>query len=88
MDLRIEITDENGDSLWKGCIYQDGSDSEGAGQISAFIKANYTMDDEEILSPCQAITKLIDDLDEKQGEPATTEELWDAMRSIAAIAAT
>lgn len=39
------------------------------------------------LSPCQAITKLIDDLDEKPGDPATTEELWDAMRSIAAIAA-
>lgn len=85
MDLRIAITDENGDSLWQGCIYQDGSDSEGAGQISAFIRTNYTMDDEAAMTPCQTICNLIEELDE-QDEPATTEELWDAMRSIAAIA--
>ncbi len=44
MDLRITITDENSDIREQVTIYQDGSDSEGAARIVAWIAAHFTMD--------------------------------------------
>lgn len=42
MDLRIQITDENGDVLGETTIYQDGSDSEGTEEILQWIEQNYS----------------------------------------------
>lgn len=44
MDLRIKITDENDDTLQLITVYQDGSDSEGAETIAAFIRASFDID--------------------------------------------
>ena len=44
MDLRIKITDENNDTLQNITVYQDGSDSEGAETIAAFIRASFDID--------------------------------------------
>lgn len=46
MDLRINITDENGELLERVVIYQDGSDSEGAKCIVEWIEHNFETDDE------------------------------------------
>lgn len=41
MDLRILITDENGDTRGEAVVYQDGSDSEGAEKIIDLIFENF-----------------------------------------------
>lgn len=46
MDLRISITDENGDRLRLVVVYQDGSDSEGAEQIATMIAEKFDIDEE------------------------------------------
>ena len=46
MDLRINVTDENGDSLLHTTIYQDGSDAAGVEKIKAFVHANFKVDDQ------------------------------------------
>ena len=47
MDLKIEISDENGDTLQTVQIYQDGSDSEGAKKIRDWIEANFDVEEED-----------------------------------------
>jgi hypothetical protein len=44
MDLRITITHENGDTLQRVVVYQDGSDSEGAQRIVDFITQEFKVD--------------------------------------------
>jgi hypothetical protein len=44
MDLRIKITDENDFVLQDITVYQDGSDSDGAETIAAFIRASFDID--------------------------------------------
>lgn len=41
MDLYITITDENGDSLRRVNIWQDGSDREGADEIADWVLEEY-----------------------------------------------
>lgn len=41
MDLRISITDDQGDQLGYIEVYQDGSDSEGAEKIRELIRDNF-----------------------------------------------
>lgn len=41
MDLRITITDEDTETLEEVTIYQDGSDSEGAAQIVAYLQRTF-----------------------------------------------
>ncbi len=47
MDLRILITDENNEVRWRGTVYQDGSDSEGAEKIGQLIGQAFTLEDKE-----------------------------------------
>ena len=47
MDLRIEITDENGNIMDRFTVYQDGSDSEGTAFIRKLIGAAFTIEQEE-----------------------------------------
>lgn len=49
MDLRISITDENGDELESCTIYQDGSDSEGAERIIEMISSEFYIEEFDIL---------------------------------------
>lgn len=44
MDLRITITDENGDALEDITVYQDGSDSEGAKRIVEMIAGEFQVE--------------------------------------------
>ncbi len=49
MDLRVNITDEDGVLLERVVIYQDGSDSEGAKQIVEMIEQRYeTKEDNDV----------------------------------------
>ncbi len=48
MDLRVKITDENGDKLQDVVIYQDGSDSEGAARIATFIRHTFDVDTDAV----------------------------------------
>lgn len=44
MDLRIIVMDENEHTLQDITVYQDGSDSEGAETIAAFIRASFDIE--------------------------------------------
>jgi hypothetical protein len=63
MDLRIRITDENGDLIYRGNIYQDGGDLDGAVQIGDFISANFEMD-EDFFDDHPEATPLIEQVGE------------------------
>lgn len=45
MDLNIEITDENGETLEDFRVYQDGSDSNGASTIASMVEAVFDVSD-------------------------------------------
>jgi hypothetical protein len=44
MDLKIKITDENGETLQSVSIYQDGGDYDGAQKIADYIAANFKVE--------------------------------------------
>ena len=47
MDIRIKLTDENGETLDRFVVYQDGSDIEGAAFIRKLISEALTVEEFE-----------------------------------------
>ena len=47
MDIRIELVDENNETLDRFTVYQDRSDSEGAKRIRELIAKEFAVEDDE-----------------------------------------
>ena len=73
MDLKIQITDENGEVLDNVSIYQDGSDSEGTEKIREMLEAVFTIE-----NSVQNVDIPIDEMNERSDRKRNIQSCFDS----------